>query len=91
MRRCAAKGYGPRRVRQELQRRGIPKELWDMAMEQLPEQDDTIDRLLRSRLLGADPEDRAALKKASDALLRRGFSWEEIKEAIERYRVEDDD
>ena len=91
VRHYAAKGYGPRRVRDELFKRKVPRELWDEALEELPEQDDAVDRLLRSRLRGADPEDRTALKKATDALLRRGFSWEEIKTAVERYRVEDYD
>ena len=88
VRHYAARGYGPRRVRDELYRRKVPKELWDDALSEMPEQDDTIDRLLRSRLRGADVEDRAALKKATDALLRRGFGWDEIKEAVERYQSE---
>jgi len=86
MRHYAARGYGRRRVAQELQRRGIPKELWDEALSQMPEQDEELDRLLRSRLRGADPDDRAALKKAADALLRRGYGWDEINEAVERLR-----
>ena len=90
VRHYAAKGYGPQRVRQELQRRGIPKELWDEAMEQMPEQDDTIDRLLRSRLKSESP-DRAELKKAQDFLLRKGYGWEEIKSAIDRYNSEIED
>ena len=80
----AQKGYGRRRVRDELYRRKVPRELWDAALDELPEQDDTVDRLLRSRLKGEHP-DRAELKKASDALLRRGFSWEEIRAAINRF------
>ena len=90
VRHYAAKGYGPQRVRQELQRRGIPKELWDEAMELMPEQDDTIDRLLRSRLKSEFP-DRAELKKAQDFLLRKGYGWEEIKSAIDRYNSEIED
>ena len=89
VRHYAAKGYGARRIRDELYRRKVPKELWDAALDELPEQGGTIDKLLRSRIRGADPDDRTALKKASDALLRRGFGWDEIKEAIERYRNED--
>ena len=85
VRRCAAKGYGPRRARDELYRHKVPRELWDEALAELPEQDDTVDRLLRSRLRSAEP-DRAELKRATDALVRRGFSWEEIKEAVERFR-----
>ena len=84
VRHYAAKGYGRRRVQQELQRRGIPKELWDRALEQMPEQDETVLRLLRSKLRGADTDDRAALKKAADALLRKGYGWDEINAAVER-------
>ncbi len=87
VRHYAAKGYGARRIRDELYRRKVPRELWDEALEQLPEQDEEIDRLLSRRLRGAESDDRAALKKASDALLRRGFSWDEVKEAIERWRA----
>ena len=75
-------------MQQELARRGIPKELWDEAMEQMPAQDDTIDRLLQSRLRGE--VDRAALKRASDFLLRKGYGWDEIKSALERYHAEAD-
>ena len=88
VRHYAAKGYGRSRVRSELQRRGIPKELWDEALEEMPEQDETVDRLLRSRLKGADMDDRSALKRATDALARRGYGWDEISAAVERYREE---
>ena len=88
VRHYAAKGFGAQRVRGELQRRGIPKELWDAALAEMPEQDETVDRLLRARLSGADPDDRAALKKAADALLRRGYGWDEISAAVERLKAE---
>ena len=88
VRHYAAKGYGARRVQAELQRRGIPKELWDAAMTEMPEQDETVDRLLRARLRGADVSDRAALKRATDALQRKGYGWDEIAPALERLRAE---
>ena len=50
VRRCAAKGYGRARAKQELQKRGIDRALWDAALTELPEQEETIDRILRSRL-----------------------------------------
>jgi len=90
VRHYAAKGYGAQRVRQELQRRGIPKELWDTAMQEMPRQDDTVDRLLRARLR-SDTPDRAELKRASDFLLRRGYSWDEVKSAVARYSAEIED
>ena len=85
VRHYAAKGYGQRRIRDELYRRKVPRELWDEALEQLPEQEGELDRLLEKRLRGAAPDDRNAIKKASDALARRGFSWQEIREALERW------
>lgn len=87
VRNCAAKGYGPARARDELYRRRIPRELWDEALSELPEPDETLDRLLISRLRGGDVSDRAALKKATDALRRRGFGWSEISAAVERLRA----
>ena len=38
-----------------------------------------------------DPTDRKQLKKASDALARRGFSWSQISEALNRYRCDWDE
>lgn len=79
----AASGYGPGRVRQELQKRGVSRELWDDALSQLPDSADAIDRFLQKKLSGRTP-DRALLKKLSDALLRRGFSWSDIRPALNR-------
>lgn len=80
----AKKGYGPGRVRQELYRRGVPKELWDGALAELPEDSGAIDELIDRRLRGAEP-DKRELKRLTDMLLRRGFSWGEIKSAMARY------
>lgn len=90
VRHYAGKGYGLVRVKNELQRRGIPKELWDAALEHMPEQDDALDKILRSKLKSEHP-DRAEIKKASDAAMRRGYTWGEIKSALERYHAEIED
>ena len=86
VRHYAGKGYGPARVRQELQRRGVPRELWDAALEQLEPDPGRLDRLLRQRLRGRDAADRAERRRAADYLLRRGYGWEEVREALDRYR-----
>ncbi len=52
VRHYAAKGYGKRRICDELYRRGIDRELWDAAFAELPETDDTVDRLLGAKLRG---------------------------------------
>ena len=80
VRHYAAKGYGTCRIKQELYRHGIHTDLWEEAMEELPpppSQDEIIDKLLRSKLRSSEP-DQKEIKKATDALLRRGFSWSEI-------------
>lgn len=86
----AASGYGPGRVRQELQKRGVPRELWDDALSQLPDSADAIDGFLKKKLGGRTP-DRTTLKKLSDALLRRGFSWSDIRPALNRLGEEIDE
>lgn len=88
VRHYAAKGYGERRVRDELYRRGVPKELWDEALAEMPEQDDTLDRLIRSKLGGKEPS-KENLSRVSAALQRRGYGWQEIREAIERLNIEE--
>ncbi|MBR2880490.1 MAG: regulatory protein RecX [Oscillospiraceae bacterium] len=85
VRHYAAKGYGIRRVKDELYRHKVGRDHWEAALEEMPETDDTLDKLLASRMRGESPSDRSAVKKATDALLRRGYSWEEIRSALYRY------
>lgn len=84
----AAKGYGPRKVRDELYRRGVPRELWDGALAELQEPDDALDALVAARLQRIPRPDRADLKRVSDALARRGYGWSDISAAIRRYQQE---
>ncbi|MGI5977557.1 MAG: regulatory protein RecX [Candidatus Limivicinus sp.] len=85
-RHCASKGYGPGRLRGELAKRGISRELWDDALEAMPSCDDKIDRFIASRL--SDPEDSDQIRKICNALYRRGHSWEDIRKALARYEEE---
>ena len=79
----AAKGYGAGRVRSELGRRGVDRELWDGALEQMPDADEKLHKFIAARL--KDPNDREQLRKIGAALFRRGYSWEEIRAALRRY------
>lgn len=88
VRHYAAKGYGSARIKQELRRHGVPREMWDEVMLQMPEQDAYLERFIRSRL--HDPGDRAQVKKVSDALFRRGYSWEQIKHALNEFDTQGD-
>lgn len=84
VRHCQAKGYGVYKIRDELYRRRVPREFWEEALAELDDPAETIDRYLEQKL--ADPSDRKQVKKASDALVRRGFSWSEVSEGIRRAR-----
>ena len=88
VRHYAAKGYGASRIKQELRRHGVSRDLWDEAMSQMPEQDEYLARFLRSRL--TDPGNRAQVKKVSDALFRRGYSWDQIKHALNEFDTQGD-
>ena len=78
------RGYGPARIREELRRRGVPRELWEVALEELPDSEDILDDLIRKRCRG-DLSDPREVTRLSDGLLRRGFSWSQVKEALSRY------
>ena len=82
----AAKGFGAGRVKTELVKRGISRELWGEALEAAPDNSAKIDKFISSRL--TDPNDRSQVGKVSQALYRRGFSWEEIRQALARFSAE---
>ena len=80
-------GYGPRYVQEKLREKGIPRELWEDALDALPEAAEQIGRFLEGKLRGRAAEE-AEKRRLSAALARRGFSWGEIKAAWSRYGVE---
>ena len=83
VRHYSAKGYGERKLKDELYRRGISREHWAEALSQAGDNGAAIDAFLEKKLAGRDV-DRKELKKVTDALARRGFSWSEIDEAVRR-------
>ena len=82
----AARGYGAGRVKTELSRRGISRDYWEEALEELPAENPKIDKFIASRL--SDPADRDQVRKVAAALYRRGFRREEINAALERFEAE---
>ncbi|MGI5970805.1 MAG: regulatory protein RecX [Oscillospiraceae bacterium] len=79
------KGFGASRIKQELSRRGIGRETALRVLESAEPCPDAIDRFIEKKLGGVKEPDRAELKRLNAALQRRGFGWQEIKEAIDRY------
>lgn len=83
----SAKGFGEKKLRDELYRRGIPREMWDDALEQAQDPAEAIDAFVAKKLAGKDL-DRKQLQKVSAALARRGYSWSDINDALRRYGAE---
>jgi len=85
VRHYAAKGYGEARIRDELYKRGIPRDLWDEKLSELDdtEMEDAALEFLNKKLRGSDDKDD--IRRASDALVRRGFSYDEARAAVNMY------
>lgn len=86
-RQYAARGYGPRRVQDELYRRGVPREYWGEALQAVEDWQEGLNAILRKKLGGTLPDPKA-LKRVSDALARRGYAWRDINAALRRYGAE---
>ena len=77
---CISKGYGLQRAKQALYEKRIPKQYWEDALADYPDQEEKIAAFLRSRL-DVD-SDQKEIKKAVDALLRRGHSYGVIRRVL---------
>ena len=88
----SGKGYGPARIKDELFKRGIPREMWD---EVLNTELDKVDIesaalvFLEKKLKGS--LDEVDLNRAANGLVRRGFSYEQARQAIKGYIEESHD
>lgn len=80
--RGAVRGYGAERIKQMLWEKRIPKKYWDEALETLPDMREALETFLRTRL-GEEPDEKT-LRSATQAAARRGYTWTEIHEALER-------
>ena len=85
---CIRKGYGMARAKQALYEKRIPKEFWEDALADYPDQTDKITEFLRSRL--KDGYEERDLRRATDALLRRGHTYHEIRKALQMLSMETD-
>jgi len=86
--RCAAKGYGIARAKQILYEKRIPKDLWEEALADYPDQSQHILSYMQSRLRG-DWQERD-LKRVTDALLRKGHAYRDIRQVLEQFSVDTD-
>lgn len=82
----SARGFGEKKLRDELYRRGVPREEWDEALARVEDSTQAIDDFLQKKLTGWTG-DRKQLQKVTAALARRGFSWSDIRDALTRYET----
>ena len=86
---CISKGYGLQRAKQALYEKRIPKQYWEEVLEDYPDQNERIEKFLLSRL-DAD-SDQKKIKKAVDALIRRGHSYGTIRRVLNNLSFDSDD
>ena len=84
--RSAAKGYGIERAKQALYEKRIPKAYWDEALEDYPDQSEFIRSFLEAKL-GTDRQ-AAAVRKAVDALIRKGHRYSQIRTVLNQLNVD---
>ena len=84
--RCISKGYGLARAKQALFEKRIPKTYWDVVLADYPDQGDVIVEYLRAKL-GTNADEKT-VRKAVDALLRRGHSYSEIRRGLQQLSLE---
>jgi len=87
--RCISRGYGLQRAKQALYEKKVPKQYWDAALSDYPDQLEEIVDFLRSRL--GEEYDQRELKRAMDALMRRGHSYAVIRKALNRLKLDQED
>lgn len=77
-----------RLVRLELLKKGIKKEIIDSLFENLSKENDvtSIEAIIRRKIKKLNIQDRDDLQKLSRYLLGKGFDWETVKEAINKFR-----
>ena len=86
---CISKGYGLARAKQALYEKRIPKEYWDEALADYPDQTEKITAFLKSRL-DADSDEKQ-VRRAVDALIRRGHNYGTIRRALNALSFDTED
>lgn len=89
VRRCISRGYGLNRAKQALYEKKVPKQYWDEALADYPDLIEEITEFLQNRL--GEEYDQRELKRAVDALMRRGHSYAVVRKALNRLMLDQED
>ena len=91
----SGKKYGPYRIERELRSKGVSREDTEEVLDAISEEDqfrsalDLARKSLKKAKSGEDP--RKTQKRAVDAIVRRGFSWETAQKAVDAVLSGDSD
>ena len=94
--RLKSKGYGPRRIQNDLRKKGIDRKIISETIEELKEKEDPFEAAKlqgekRWQRLQKEPDKRKRIKKLNDFLLRRGFDFDTINAVIRELQQNDVD
>lgn len=84
------KGFGKRRVSQELFKKGVERQIIDEVLEEVEFESDTLLNLIE-RKYSKYLDSQKGVAKTINALLRMGYSYSEIKSALQSYEASLDD
>ena len=81
------KGYGRKRVEQELNLKGVDREIISGVLDEISFDTDRLSDIIKRKYL-AKMTDEKGRQKAFNALLRLGYSYSEIRDALENMQEE---
>ena len=90
-----ARGYGPQRIRQDLIKRGVARDLIDAALDELPQEDVSAEAREQAagkwRTLSGEEDLRKRKKKTMDFLVRRGYTYGDARDAVDALAAGEED
>lgn len=81
------KGYGKRRVEQELYRKGVSRETISNVLEEITFDNNTLSDIIKRKYLSRMADEKGR-NKAVNALMRLGYSYGEIRDALNEINEE---
>ncbi|MEM8601110.1 MAG: RecX family transcriptional regulator, partial [Bacteroidota bacterium] len=86
--RFSGRGYGPQRIRTDLMKRGLDRQVIDAALDDFADPDDLFETALRHGekrwdRLASEPDPRKRRKKTYDFLLRRGYGFDTARRVVD--------
>lgn len=79
-----AKGYGKRRIALKLKESGIERDMSDAKLDDFEPDFSKMQKYISSKIK-TDAPDRQTVRKVFDGLLRKGFSYDQVREALNKF------